>query len=201
MFSLHKGPWRSLVARSADNRKVEGSNPSGPIPRETLKYCSTLLLIGKVFMEAGWGSQVNPAGLITRRSVVQIDPPLLDSVVWVLKYINFKRGESHIRGNFYPDVHGDEGKYHRVLRNLKKDEAVLESNKKLILRFDSFCRANKVSYSRRWHYVQWLGRLARWLGGIDFREATKDDIIKLVGELEELRNPSLSAPNGITSWP
>lgn len=78
MFSLHKGPWRSLVARSADNRKVEGSNPSGPILQEKLKYCFTLSYPKRIFMEAGWGSQVNPAGLITRRSVVQIDPPLLN---------------------------------------------------------------------------------------------------------------------------
>jgi integrase len=90
-----------------------------------------------------------------------------------------------MEGNFYPDIHRDEEKYETVLKNLLEDPEVLDSNKELVLRFDAFCRANKVSYSRRWHYVQQLGQLAKWLGDIDFHDATKEDIIVLVGRLEE----------------
>jgi hypothetical protein len=82
--------------------------------------------------------------------------------------------------------------------------SISEDNKNLISEFALDCINHEVSHARVEKYIQQLRYLAEWLGK-NFRDATKEDIIELIGRLEEatyvvggLKSLSLPAPSGTT---
>jgi integrase len=81
------------------------------------------------------------------------------------------------------DAHDYERKLKGQLRLLKNDPSISEENKKLICKFKDFAFSFGITTGRVVRYMFDLRIMAQFLGK-NFEDATKDDIVKLVGKLE-----------------
>ena len=79
------------------------------------------------------------------------------------------------------EIYDDKKGYQRQLRLVEKSE-ITEENKARIIEFALDCLNSELSYSRIEKYLQQLRQLALWLGK-DFKEASRQDIKKLIGKL------------------
>ncbi len=80
------------------------------------------------------------------------------------------------------DVHNYEKRLEGQLRVIDRAD-ILPKNKETILKFHNYCFAEGLSIPRIVRLLQYLHKLALWLGK-DFEEATKDDIVDLVQKIE-----------------
>ncbi len=81
------------------------------------------------------------------------------------------------------DIHNYKKRLERQICKMETDPAVSENNKKLIHLFVNTSFSEGISIGRIVRYVWDLRTWSSFLGK-DFEEANKDDIIKLVGDLE-----------------
>jgi len=81
------------------------------------------------------------------------------------------------------DIYNLPRKYERYVKRIKTDHAICESNKQHILKFFDYCYATGLSQARVIIYACRLFPIAKLLRK-DFKEATKDDIQALVGQIE-----------------
>ena len=68
------------------------------------------------------------------------------------------------------------------MKNVRESKVTSEKNKKLILDFSEFCVTDGLSFERVEHYL----RILKKIGEIfckSFEEATKADVVELVGKL------------------
>ena len=76
-------------------------------------------------------------------------------------------------------IHNYEIRMRSVLNKLKDNNSIPERDKEIILRFKEECFANGLSKARAIKYIYHLIKLREWLG-IDFEDATEEDIKSLV---------------------
>ncbi|MFH0713556.1 MAG: tyrosine-type recombinase/integrase [Candidatus Micrarchaeota archaeon] len=81
------------------------------------------------------------------------------------------------------DIYNLPRKLERYVERIKQEPTICDSNREAILKFFDYCFANGLSTARVLIYAQRLLPIAKLLGK-DFKEATKDDIQALVGEIE-----------------
>lgn len=81
------------------------------------------------------------------------------------------------------DIHNENGRYERAISQLKEDKDITKNNKAKIIEFCNYIFANSITLGRIRKYVYTLGNLAKMLK-MDFDKATKDDIIRVVREIE-----------------
>ena len=80
-------------------------------------------------------------------------------------------------------VYNLSNKLKNTLNNLKQDRGIAERNKESILKFYEENAAQGISDSRLIRYIQILTRTAKFLNK-NFNKATKDDMIKVIGDIE-----------------
>ena len=82
------------------------------------------------------------------------------------------------------DAHGTKKKLERALEALHENSEMSETEKKRLLEHDQFLAAKGLSEKRRLVYLRNLPRIRRLLGK-PFRQASKQDIIKMMSDLEK----------------
>ncbi len=80
-------------------------------------------------------------------------------------------------------IHNYEKRLKTALRSLRRSP-ISKKNKEIILKFRDECYSNGLSTGRVVKYIYYLIRLAQWLG-MDFEKAKKEDIKRLVTEIEK----------------
>jgi site-specific recombinase XerD len=81
------------------------------------------------------------------------------------------------------DVHDYDGRVQAAIRRIQADCRILPSNKEAILSYVPELVAKGLTSPRVGKYLTDLPNIAIWLG-IDFRNATRDDIMRVLHELE-----------------
>ncbi len=81
------------------------------------------------------------------------------------------------------DIHKREKKLEYVIRKLKNDKELSDKNKRLILAFKDKVFTQGLSVARALFYIEKLPKIALALGK-DFDQATRDDIERIVKDLE-----------------
>lgn len=81
------------------------------------------------------------------------------------------------------DIHKGLRRLKLATERIKKSESISEENRELILDFRDFCFAEDLSVERVEHYLHILNKIAERMkmNGVDFSDASKDDIVELVG--------------------
>jgi len=82
------------------------------------------------------------------------------------------------------DIHHYDQRLAAALANLEKDQNVLDANRKKIKQFIEFIRAEGLSVPRQVRYTYVLRKLNTLLGK-EFRRTTKNDMIRVISELEK----------------
>jgi hypothetical protein len=82
------------------------------------------------------------------------------------------------------DAHDYKQRLENVLEKIKRDPTISEKNKQVIIKFQENCFVEGISTGRIMRYMYDLKNLSKWLG-INFEEATKDDIKALIGKIEK----------------
>lgn len=80
-------------------------------------------------------------------------------------------------------IHNYELRMRALLNKLKNNRSISKGNKELILGFKEECFANGLSKGRVIKYIYYLIKLSEWLG-MDFEDASKEDIKDLVIKIE-----------------
>jgi integrase/ribosomal protein L40E len=83
------------------------------------------------------------------------------------------------------DIHDYQSRLDSVLRRLESEQLILD-NKKAILRFKEQLEAEGISTGRIFKYVWTLRNISKWLGK-PFKQATKEDIVKLVAKINLMK--------------
>ncbi|MFO7968047.1 MAG: tyrosine-type recombinase/integrase [Archaeoglobaceae archaeon] len=83
------------------------------------------------------------------------------------------------------DIHRTKGRLTSTLKHIEDSPEILEENVKTIKGFNDYLRAlRSVNIDRRQFYIGRLSILAKWFDK-PFMEATRDDILKIQGMIEE----------------
>jgi len=80
-------------------------------------------------------------------------------------------------------IHNYEKRLETALRNIR-NSPISEKNKEIILKFKDECFSNGLSIGRVVKYIYYLLKLSHWLG-MDFEKAKREDIKRLVTEVEK----------------
>ncbi len=80
------------------------------------------------------------------------------------------------------DIHNYEKRLEGALRVVERSD-ILPENREKILKFHKYCFAEGLSIPRVVRLLQYLHKIALWLGK-DFEKATKDDIVDLIQKIE-----------------
>jgi integrase/recombinase XerD len=91
------------------------------------------------------------------------------------------------------DIHDYRGRYQRALKNLREDLEISDETRNLILNFAEYCEAQGLEIPSIVRHVFALRRAARLLGK-PFKEANKNDIIRLVTEIERALKKDTTQP-------
>jgi len=81
------------------------------------------------------------------------------------------------------DIYGREKELERMIEKIKKDKKITNKNRRAIVDFLDYCRANGMSVSRLLRYAHTLRKLSAVLKK-DFKEATRRDIQRIIGKIE-----------------
>ncbi len=81
------------------------------------------------------------------------------------------------------DINNTVARLERQLERLREDTELIAANRSLILEFDAYAASIGIGESRRCKYLGLLQWLSRSLGR-PFRDATREDIARIVGEVE-----------------
>ncbi len=81
------------------------------------------------------------------------------------------------------DIHDYSGRYVRALRVLREDDELLEGNRGAIVRFAEYCQAEGLKAPTIAKHITALRKLSKRLGK-GFRDATKDDMVRAVADIE-----------------
>jgi len=83
----------------------------------------------------------------------------------------------------HESIHNYEKRLETALRNVK-NSPTSEKNRQIILKFKDECFSNGLSIGRVVKYIYYLLKLSHWLG-MDFEKAKREDIKRLVTEIEK----------------
>jgi hypothetical protein len=75
---------------------------------------------------------------------------------------------------------------------IKKSGEILEANKKVLLDYHTFLKTRRLSLPRQEKLMKALKRLAELLGSKQFKDVTRADMEKLIGNLRPKRKGSSS---------
>jgi len=82
------------------------------------------------------------------------------------------------------DVHNISGRLEWARKAIERDEKIIPENKKLIFEFDRYIVGLGLKHERRYKYFNQLRWLSKALGK-PYPEATKEDMIRVVGGVEQ----------------
>ncbi len=84
------------------------------------------------------------------------------------------------------DIHNRQRRLNLVLDRVKNSPAISDDNREQIIKFSDYCFAEGLSVERVEHYLHILYKITEKMmeTNITFTEATKEDIIKLIGWVE-----------------
>jgi integrase/recombinase XerD len=88
------------------------------------------------------------------------------------------------------DIHNISRRLDTAMRRVEGDSGIIPVNKRLILEFDKYILSLGLKFERRYKYLNQLRWLSKALGK-PFAEATKEDMIRIVGSVEK---------EAITEW-
>ena len=81
-------------------------------------------------------------------------------------------------------IYNSSNRIETALKNLKQNKEISERNKGLIIKFYEESAAQGISVSRLIRYVYILTKTAKLLKK-DFDTVTKDDMVKVIGDIEK----------------
>ena len=84
------------------------------------------------------------------------------------------------------DVHGVDRRLERAIGLVKEDKTILPKNRETILRFEKYALSIGLKQERRYKYLNLLRWLSKSLNK-PFEKGTKEDFIRIIGDLEKTK--------------
>ena len=82
------------------------------------------------------------------------------------------------------DIHDYSARFRRAMRILREDSQIIEPNRKALLEFVEYCQAQGYEVPTIVRHIFCLRKVSKILGK-SFRRATRDDMIRVVAEIEK----------------